>query len=92
MEEKKTGKPHSITWNDRKEGNVTGVTDVLSFDENSVVLQTEQGTLTVKGRNLHIGRLTLDQGEVEMEGCMDSLVYSGSNPAKKGSLVRRIFR
>ncbi len=92
MEEKKNGRPHSITWNDRKAGNVTGVTDVLSFDENSVVLQTEQGTLTVKGRDLHIGRLMLDQGEVEMEGCMDSLTYSGASPAKKGSLARRLFR
>ena len=92
MEEKKSVKPHSIMWSDRKAGSITGVKDVLSFDENSVVLQTEQGMLTVKGRDLHVGRLMLEQGEVEMEGRVDSLTYSGSDPAKKGSLVRRMFR
>ncbi len=92
MEEKKSVKPHSIAWRDRKAGSVTGVRDVLSFDENSIVLETEQGMLTVKGRNLHIGKLMLDQGEVEMEGNVDSLVYSGSNPAKRGSLMKRMFR
>ena len=92
MEEKKSVKPHSVAWSDRKAGSITGVTDVLSFDENSVVLQTEQGMLTVKGRDLHIGRLTLEQGEVQMEGRVDSLSYSGSDPAKKGNLLRRLFR
>ena len=92
MEEKKSVRPHSIMWNDRRSGNVTGVKDVLSFDESSVVLQTEQGMLTVKGRDLHIDRLMLEQGEVELEGHVDSLVYSGSDPAKKGSLVKRMFR
>lgn len=92
MEEKKSVRPHSIVWSDRKAGSITGVTDVLSFDEDSVVLRTEQGMLTVKGKDLHIGRLTLEKGEVEMEGRVDSLTYSGSDPAKKGSLVRRMFR
>ena len=92
MEEKKNGKPHSILWDDRKKGSATGVTDVISFDENSIVLETEQGRLTVKGRDLHIARLMLEQGEVEMEGCMDSLTYSGSNPAKKGAVMKRLFR
>lgn len=92
MEEKKNIKPHSFVFRDRKKGSVTGVRDVISFDENLVVLETEQGMMTVKGKNIHIGRLTLDQGEVEMEGNVDSIVYSGSNPAKKGSLAKRLFR
>lgn len=92
MEEKKNVKPHSISWRDRKQGSITGVTDVFSFDESCVVLETEQGLLTIKGKNLHIGKLMLDQGEVEMEGNVDSMVYSGSNPAKKGSLMKRMFR
>lgn len=92
MEEKKNVKPHSISWRDRKQGSVTGVTDVLSFDENCVVLETEQGMLTIKGKALHIGKLTLDQGQVEMEGMVESMVYSGSNPARKGSLLKRMFR
>lgn len=92
MEENKSIKPHSITWHDRKQGSITGVRDVLSFDENCVMLETEQGMLTVKGRKLHVGRLLLEQGEVELDGMVDSMVYSGSRPAEKGSLMKRMFR
>lgn len=92
MEEKKSIKPHSITWKGRMQGSITGVKDVLSFDENSVILETELGMLTVKGKELHIGRLMLEQGEVEMDGNVDSIVYSGSSPARKGSLIKRMFQ
>ncbi len=92
MEEKGSRKPHSIEWKDRKQGSITGVTDVLSFDETAVVLETEQGMLTLKGKNLHVGRLLLEQGEVELEGLIESIVYTGSHPMKKGSLVKRMFR
>lgn len=92
MEEKRNTKPHSIMWRDRKQGSVTGVTDVASFDDTSVVLETEQGVLTLKGKNMHVGRLSLEQGEVELEGEIDSIVYSGHNPARKGSMLKRMFR
>ncbi len=93
MEEKRNiVRPHSVTWKDRKQGSVTGVTDVISFDESSVVLETELGILTVKGKNMHVGRLTLEQGEVEMDGEIDSIVYSGRSPARKGSMIKRMFR
>lgn len=92
MEEKKTIKQHSIMWKDRKQGSVTGVTDVVSFDDGCVILETEQGVLTLKGKGMHVGRLSLDQGEVELEGELDSAVYSGHSPAKKGSMLKRMFR
>jgi sporulation protein YabP len=93
MEEKRNIiKPHSIVWKDRKQGSVTGVTDVLSFDESCIVLETEQGLLTVKGKNLHVGRLTLEQGEADLTGEVDSMVYSGHSPARKGSVLKRLFR
>ncbi|MCD7820308.1 MAG: YabP/YqfC family sporulation protein [Lachnospiraceae bacterium] len=92
MEENKNVKTHSILWKNRTEGSVTGVTDVLSFDENTVILQTEQGTLTLKGKGLHIGRLELSQGEVKLRGNIDSIVYSGSSPTGKNSLIKRMFR
>jgi sporulation protein YabP len=92
MEEKKNANTHSISWKDRKQGSVTGVTDVHSFDESCVVLETEQGILTIKGRQLHIGKLVLEQGVVELDGLVESLVYSGSRPDRKGSLLGRLFR
>ncbi|MDO4297974.1 MAG: sporulation protein YabP [Lachnospiraceae bacterium] len=92
MEEKKAGKPHQIVWKDRHRGSVTGVLDVLSFDEAMILLETELGMLTLKGKELHISRLSLDQGEVDMEGTIDSMVYSGSSPAKRGNLLKRMFQ
>lgn len=92
MEEKKAGKPHQIVWKDRSRGSVTGVLDVISFDEAMILLETELGMLTLKGKELHISRLSLDQGEVDMEGTIDSMVYSGSSPAKRGTLLKRMFQ
>ena len=48
--------------------------------------------LTLKGKDMHVGRLLLDQGEVELEGEIESAVYSGQSPAKKGSMLKRMFR
>ncbi len=92
MEERKEALQHRIVWTDRKRGNITGVTDVGSFDETTVILETDQGILTLKGKGLHIGKLSLEQGEVELDGVIESMVYTGSRPAKKGSVFKRLFR
>ena len=92
MEERKEALQHRIVWTDRKRGNITGVTDVGSFDETTVILETAQGILTLKGKGLHIGKLSLEQGEVELDGVIESMVYTGSRPATKGSVLNRLFR
>lgn len=92
MEERKEALQHRIVWTDRKRGNITGVTDVGSFDETTVILETDQGILTLKGKGLHIGKLSLEQGEVELDGVIESMVYTGSRPVKKGSVLKRLFR
>lgn len=64
---------------------VTGVLDVLAFDLNEIVLETEQGMLMVKGTDLHVNRLTLEKGEVDLAGHIDSITYSDiQQTAKKG--------
>ena len=55
---------------------VTGVLDVLAFDLNEILLETEQGMLMVKGKDLHVNRLTLEKGEVDLSGHIDSIAYS----------------
>ena len=92
MEERKEALQHRIVWTDRKRGNITGVTDVGSFDETTVILETDQGILTLKGKGLHIGKLSLEQGEVELDGVIESMVYTGIRPAKMGSVLKRLFR
>lgn len=94
MEEiKNTGK-HSLAFAGRQNGTVTGVLDVISFDMNSVLLETTQGMLTVKGADLHVSRLNLDKGEVDIDGQVDSLVYSEVHQLhKKGtSFFGRLFQ
>ena len=68
------------------------MTDVVSFDESAILLETALGMLTLKGRDLHISRLSLDTGEVDMEGTIDSMAYSGSGPSSKGSFLKRMFQ
>ena len=92
MEERKEALQHRIVWTDRKRGNITGVTDVGSFDETTVILETDQGILTLKGKGLHIGKLSLEQGEVELDGVIESMVYTGRQKTKKGSVLKRLFR
>ncbi len=81
MEERQMPKAHKVVFNNRKSGMVTGVVDVISFDLNEVLLQTELGLLTVKGTDLHVNRLNLEKGEVDLAGNVDSFVYSGANQA-----------
>ena len=62
---------------------VTGVLDVLSFDLNEILLETEQGMLLVKGTDLHVNRLSVEKGEVDLSGTIDSVSYSNISQAKK---------
>ena len=88
MDERNVSKPamrgHKLVLNNRTASLVTGVKDVLSFDLNEVLLETEQGMLMVKGTDLHVNRLSLEKGEIDIEGRTDSLVYSAGGGAKSG--------
>ena len=85
---------HKVTIHGRHSGTISGVSDVLSVDLNEIVLQTTQGMLMIRGQELHMNRLTLEKGEVDIEGKVDSLVYSEqAGEAPKGeSFFGRLFR
>ena len=87
-------KGHRITLNNRGSGMITGVNAVISFDPNEVLLDTEQGVLLIKGTELHVTKLTLDKGEVEVDGRVDSFTYSDMKPGIKGEngLFDRLFK
>ena len=77
MEERTgTGSGHKIMISNRKSGVLNGVIDVLSFDVGEILLETELGMLMIKGNDLHVNRLSLEKGEVDIEGRIDSLAYS----------------
>ena len=94
MEEKQNGKGHKLILNNRKTGSISGVVDVLSFDINEVLLETEQGMLAVKGNDLHVNRLSVDKGKVDIEGKIDSFTYSDTTSLHKGgnSIIGRLFK
>lgn len=73
--------------------NISGVLDVLSFDDQIVIVETELGLLNVKGENLRINKLSIDTSEVIVEGDIVSLAYSEKDYDKKGtSLFSKIFK
>lgn len=94
MEEQRIAKAHKLVVNNRKTSTVTGVLDVLSFDLNEILLETEQEMLMVKGTDLHVNRLTVEKGEVDLSGNIDSIAYSSVTPqAKQGdSFLTKLFK
>lgn len=95
MDEKQQNlKGHKLHINARKTVMITGVNDVLSFDAGEVLLNTEQGILMIRGTDLHVNRLTLEKGEVDIDGRIDSLTYSDSTSYGKSgeTLFGRLFK
>lgn len=89
MTDQKTTLPHKLTLNERRQLTVTGVTDVVSFDENAVIVHTELGTLVVQGKNLQLKTLLPEGGQVTVEGTVSALIYE--EPRSAGSLWRRLM-
>ena len=87
-EEKTLELPHKVTLESRNRLNLTGVTEVESFDEAMVVLHTTRGTLVVRGEGLHLQLLSLDGGQVHVDGTVDSLTYEDTVPGGGGFLAR----
>ena len=79
--------PHKLCLNERRELTMTGVTEVVSFEESAVVLHTGLGTLIVQGKDLQLKTLSLEGGQVAVEGTVSALIYE--EPRVGG--WRRIF-
>lgn len=67
--------PHNLTLNERRLLTMTGVTEVLSFDENAIALRTEQGILQIHGSQLQLKDLSREKGSMMVEGTIVALVY-----------------
>ena len=96
MEDLTSGKSraHKCMLTNRNICGMNGIVDVLSFDLGEILLETEQGMLMIKGNDLHVKRLSLEKGEVDIEGRVDSLTYSeNTGYAGKGeSFLTRLFK
>ncbi len=82
---------HLLSVENRERLNATGVLDVDSFDEKTVVILTNMGVLTVEGENLHINRLNVENGDIAIEGQIDRFGYADLKE-KGGNLFKGLFR
>lgn len=96
MEEKKIVKEtpmHTAVLENRNQLTLSGVTDVETYDENAVHLLTQMGGLTVEGEDLHIQKLSLETGELSVEGVICGLVYHDDGEmTPKGGFFKRLFQ
>ena len=82
------GTPHQVVLEDREQLMISGVEEVESFDENSILLSTSQGDLEVQGEGLHIEKLSLDGGDLKVEGLVNALIYQPRGRERGGLLSR----
>ncbi len=86
---------HSVAMDNREKVTITAVTDIDSFNENEIILNTDLGYITLVGEDLHITRLNLDDGHLFVEGHIQSLDYADHEQLRSqkghGGIVRRVF-
>lgn len=83
---------HSVVMEDRKRAVLTGVTDVASFNEQEVIMLTEEGDISLVGEELHIAHLNLEEGKLTVEGRIAGIEYGDSPSQKRGGILSRLFR
>lgn len=85
---------HRVSMTGRRAAILTGVEDVLSFDDHEILLETTEGVLTIKGEELHVNRLSVEKGEIDIEGRIASLSYTEKDGFRQNgeSLFGRLFR
>ena len=90
MAEDRIRLPHRLTLHERQQLTVTGVSEVVSFDENTVVLTTDMVTLGISGSQLQLKNLSEKDGQVTVEGTVTAMHYEEPRPA--GVWLHRLFR
>lgn len=93
MEDKnKQFKEQNIVIQNREKAVVTGVDDILSFDDELVIVQTDLGLLTIKGEGLKMNKLNLDNNELIIEGRASAIAYSDAAQNKKQGIMNKLFK
>ena len=90
-EKKQAAVRHNVIMEERHHLSVSGVMDIERFDEEEVIVATELGQLSIKGQGLHLNKIDVSDGELSIEGELDSISYSQQS-VKGGSLLARLFR
>lgn len=91
-EEKRKSSKHTLNMEERERVRIGGVLEVLSFDEEGIMMETTCGLLMLKGNGMHIGKLDLEAGDVTVDGSVDSVTYSDGTFTEKHSILGKLFR
>ena len=83
--------PHNLVMESRRKLSINAVKDVTMFEETRVVLDTEMGELTITGQGLRLNNLSVETGEISIEGLVDGITYD-DDPLSKQSFLARLFR
>ncbi len=84
--------PHALTLEGRRKAMITGVTELVSFSDQMVVLATGEGALTLLGNGLHVGQLSLADGRLAVDGEISALEYEGARRGARGGFFSRLVR
>ncbi|MCL2372108.1 MAG: sporulation protein YabP [Defluviitaleaceae bacterium] len=92
-EKRRSVSRHSLQVDRRENVTVTGMIDVISFDEESIIGETEMGIIIIRGANLHVKRVNLENGELIVSGEIDGITYENpSGGVRAKSLLGRLFK
>jgi len=93
MSDLKSSKPaHDIVLHSRERLTISGIKEIISFDENAVNLKSVYGELSIEGSNIHINILDIDKGEIEMQGKISGINYYDRYESERSSLLAKIFK
>lgn len=93
MAEIKTNfKKQNILIEDRNKVTITGVEQVESFNDNTIILRTVKGGMVIKGEELNVGKLNLDDGNIKVDGIINGINYVEKDYTQKGNIIGKIFR
>lgn len=92
--EEKTGKKHTLSLIERERLTLSGVKEVFSFDETLIELETSKGYLDIRGEDLHIIKMNIEDGDIIIEGNISDMSYHDNQGAgkKKGSMMSKLFK
>ncbi|NLW39464.1 MAG: sporulation protein YabP [Tissierellia bacterium] len=85
-------KNQNVLIEDRNKVTITGVEQVESFNDNTIVLKTVKGGMIIKGEGLNVGKLNLDDGNVKIDGVINGINYMDKGTSQKGKIVGKIFK
>lgn len=92
IEEKQTNIMQNVILENRKKLTLTGIKDVLSFDDEIVIVESELGLLNIKGQDLKVNKISVETGDVVVDGNVRAIEYSDKDLSQKQGLMSKIFK